>query len=213
MSLPVEREPADSADRQSRADSAVSAHSRNISPAKTALLVMHYQTDIMALFPSVAPALLANTRTLCDAARAKGVSVYFAKIHFSPGYPEVSPLNRNGQGIKQLGRFVDDRISPELGQRADEPLVIAHRASVFFGTDLQVRLSAQGIDTLIMVGIASTGVMLSSIAYASDADYRLFTVKDCCYDPDPVVHEHLFSTAFDSRTTVLSLAGALDLLG
>ncbi|WP_425596124.1 isochorismatase family cysteine hydrolase [Pandoraea apista] len=213
MSLPVEREPADSADRQSRADSAVSAHSRNISPAKTALLVMHYQTDIMALFPSVAPALLANTRTLCDAARAKGVSIYFAKIHFSPGYPEVSPLNRNGQGIKQLGRFVDDRISPELGQRADEPLVIAHRASVFFGTDLQVRLSAQGIDTLIMVGIASTGVMLSSIAYASDADYRLFTVKDCCYDPDPVVHEHLFSTAFDSRTTVLSLAGALDLLG
>nr|WP_281718489.1 isochorismatase family cysteine hydrolase [Pandoraea apista] len=184
-----------------------------MSPAKTALLVMHYQTDIMALFPSVAPALLANTRTLCDAARAKGVSIYFAKIHFSPGYPEVSPLNRNGQGIKQLGRFVDDRISPELGQRADEPLVIAHRASVFFGTDLQVRLSAQGIDTLIMVGIASTGVMLSSIAYASDADYRLFTVKDCCYDPDPVVHEHLFSTAFDSRTTVLSLAGALDLLG
>lgn len=54
---------------------------------------MHYQTDIMALFPSVAPALLSNTRALCDAARAKGVSVYFAKFHFSPGYPEVSPLN------------------------------------------------------------------------------------------------------------------------
>ena len=174
---------------------------------------MHYQTDIMALFPSVAPTLLSNTRRLCDAARDKGVSVYFAKIHFSPGYPEVSPLNRNGQGIKQLGLFVEDQISPELGQRATEPLIIAHRASVFFGTDLQVRLSAQGIDTLLMVGIASTGVMLSSIAYASDADFRLFTVKDCCYDPDQVVHDHLFSTAFDSRTTVLSLAEALQLLG
>ncbi|WP_246177866.1 isochorismatase family cysteine hydrolase [Pandoraea horticolens] len=183
-----------------------------ISPAKTALLVMHYQTDIMALFPSVAPTLLANTRQLCDAARARSVDVYFAKIHFSPGYPEVSPLNRNGQGIKQLGLFVDDRISPELGQRADEPLIVAHRASVFFGTDLQVRLSARGIDTLIMVGIASTGVMLSSIAYASDADFRLFTVKDCCYDPDQIVHDHLFSTAFDSRTTVLSLADALEML-
>nr|WP_082928336.1 isochorismatase family cysteine hydrolase [Cupriavidus gilardii] len=183
-----------------------------IVPAKTALLVMHYQTDILELFPSVAPTLLANTRTLCDAARDKGISVYFAKFHFSPGYPEVSPLNKNGQGVKQLGLFVEDQISPELGRQADEPIIIAHRASVFFGTDLQVRLSAQGIDTLIMVGIASTGVMLSSIAYASDADFRLFTVKDCCYDPDQVVHDHLFATAFESRTTVLTLADALALL-
>ncbi|MCT9074020.1 isochorismatase family cysteine hydrolase [Cupriavidus gilardii] len=183
-----------------------------IVPAKTALLVMHYQTDILELFPSVAPTLLANTRRLCDAARDKGIGVYFAKFHFSPGYPEVSPLNKNGQGVKQLGLFVEDQISPELGRQADEPIIIAHRASVFFGTDLQVRLSAQGIDTLIMVGIASTGVMLSSVAYASDADFRLFTVKDCCYDPDQVVHDHLFATAFESRTTVLTLADALALL-
>lgn len=183
-----------------------------IVPAKTALLVMHYQADILELFPAVAPTLLANTRRLCDAARGKGVSVYFAKFRFSPGYPEVSPLNKNGQGVKQLGLFVEDQISPELGRQADEPIIIAHRASVFFGTDLQVRLSAQGIDTLIMVGIASTGVMLSSVAYASDADFRLFTVKDCCYDPDQVVHDHLFATAFESRTTVLALADALALL-
>lgn len=180
--------------------------------AQTALLVMHYQTDILGLFPSVAPALLANTRKLCDAARAKGVGVYFVNLRFSPGYPEVSPSNKNGQGIKRLGLFIDDRTSPELGQRDDEPLIVAHRASVFFGTDLQVRLSARGIDTVIMVGIASTGVLLSSIAYASDADFKLYTVKDCCYDPDPVVHEHLFSTAFDSRTTVLSLTDALSSL-
>ncbi|MEM5294149.1 isochorismatase family cysteine hydrolase [Burkholderia sp. JPY481] len=183
-----------------------------ITPSGTALIVMHYQTDILGLFPSVAPALLANTRRLCDAARAKGVSVYFANLRFSPGYPEVSPLNRNGQGIKRLGLFLEDRTAPELGQQANEPLVIAHRASVFFGTDLEARLSAQGIDSLIMVGIASTGVVLSSVAYASDADFRLYTVKDCCYDPDQVVHEHLFATAFDSRTTVLSLADALLLL-
>ncbi|OQD27877.1 isochorismatase family cysteine hydrolase [Burkholderia cenocepacia] len=183
-----------------------------IAPSKTALLVMHYQTDILGLFPSVAPELLANTRRLCDAARAAGVGVWFANLRFNPGYPEVSPLNKNGQGIKQLGLFIDDAPCPELAKRPDEPLIIAHRASVFFGTDLQARLIAQGVDTLIMVGIASTGVMLSSIAHASDADFRLYTVKDCCYDPDPIVHEHLFATAFESRTTVLSLADALRLL-
>ncbi|KWF03214.1 isochorismatase family cysteine hydrolase [Burkholderia pseudomultivorans] len=183
-----------------------------ITPARTALLVMHYQTDILGLFPSVAPTLLANTRALCDAARAGGVAVYFANLRFSPGYPEVSPLNKNGQGIKQLGLFIDDAPSPELARRDDEPLIVAHRASVFFGTDLQARLAAQRIDTLIMVGIASTGVVLSSVAHASDADFRLYTVKDCCYDPDPVVHEHLFATAFETRTTVLSLDDALRML-
>ena len=183
-----------------------------IAPAHTALIVMHYQTDILELFSSVAPTLLVNTRKLCDAARAKGVGVYFANLRFSPGYPEVSPLNKNGQGIKQLGLFVDDQPSPELGRQANEPLVIAHRASVFFGTDLEARLCAHGVDSLILVGIASTGVVLSSVAYASDADFRLYTVKDCCYDPDQVVHDHLFSTAFESRTTVLSLADALRLL-
>lgn len=184
----------------------------SIIPARSALLVMHYQTDITSLFPAVAPSLLGNTRQLCDAARQKGVPVYFAQIRFSPGYPEISLLNKNGQGIKQLGLFVDDDICPELGRRPDEPVITAHRASVFFGTDLELRLSAQGVDTLIMVGIASTGVMLSSIAYASDADYRLYTVKDCCYDPDQIVHEHLFATAFESRSTVLALADALALL-
>src|SRR5690606_7935751 len=127
------------------------------------------------------------------------VGVYFAKIHFSPGYPEVSPRHKNGQGMKQLGLFVHDQVSPELGRRAEEPVVMAHWASVFFGTDLMPRLSARGVDTLVMVGIASTGVVLSSVAHASDADFRLFTVKDRCYDPDPVVHDHLFSTAFASR--------------
>ncbi len=183
-----------------------------IDPAKAALLVMHYQTDITKLFADVAPTLLANTRQLCDAARQKGVQVYFAQIRFSPGYPEVSPLNKNGQGIKELGLFTTDDIAPELHRQPDEPLIVAHRASVFFGTDLELRLSARGIDTLILAGIASTGVVLSSVAYASDADYRLYTVKDCCYDPDQVVHEHLFSTAFASRTTVLSLDEALSLL-
>lgn len=184
----------------------------SLDPTRTALLVMHYQTDILRLFPSVAASLLANTRRLCDAARARSIGVFFARIHFSPGYPEVSPLNRNGQGIKRLGLFIDDEVSPELGQLPSEPLVIAHRASVFFGTDLEAQLRARGIDTLLMAGIASTGVVLSSVAYASDADFRLFTVKDCCYDPDPLVHDRLFATAFDSRTTVLSLEQALSLL-
>ena len=142
-------------------------------PSRTALLVMHYQTDIMELFPSVAPPCSPIPGS-CATPRGTRAWRSLRQDPFQPRLPGSQPLNKNGQGIKQLGLFVHDRISPELGQRDKEPLIIAHRASVFYGTDLQVRLSAQGIDTLILVGVASTGVMLSTIAHASDADYRLY---------------------------------------
>jgi hypothetical protein len=69
MSPPVERESVDSADHQQGMESAADARSVTmqiaaIDPAQTALVVMHYQTDILALFPSVAPTLLSNTRKL-----------------------------------------------------------------------------------------------------------------------------------------------------
>ena len=54
-----------------------------------------------------------------------------------------------------------------------------------------------------MVGIASTGVMLSSVAWASDADYELHIVKDCCFDPDDVAHEALFRTGFVTRARII----------
>lgn len=177
--------------------------------ARTALLVMHYQTDILDLFPAVAPRLLADTRSLVEAARAKGVAVHFCRLAFSADYCEISPKNMNGLILARSGRYVDNGIAPELAPRPEESEIVARRANVFVGTDLQLRLSARGIDTLILAGIASTGVVLSTLAYASDADFRLYTVKDCCFDPDAVVHERLFETAFATRSVVLSLPAAL----
>ena len=95
-----------------------------IVPSQTALLVMHYQTDIMGLFPSVAPTLLSNTRALCDAARAKGVSVYGptqveAAINQDPTISAQRSLwgqqgSRGQQGQRgQSG-------SPESGQQGGE---------------------------------------------------------------------------------------------
>ncbi|MCP8755520.1 isochorismatase family protein [Escherichia coli] len=58
------------------------------------------------------------------------------------------------------------------------------RASVFYGTALDADLRTRGVSTLVMAGISTTGVVLSSVAWASDADYDVRLVQDCCYDPD-----------------------------
>ncbi|WP_411955980.1 isochorismatase family protein [Escherichia coli] len=51
-----------------------------------------------------------------------------------------------------------------------------------------------------MAGISTTGVVLSSVAWASDADYDVRLVQDCCYDPDRDAHEALLRSGFGGRT-------------
>jgi hypothetical protein len=48
-----------------------------------------------------------------------------------------------------------------------------------------------------------TGVVLSSVTWASDADYDVRLVRDCCYDPDQDAHEALFRSGFGGRVRVV----------
>ncbi|GHL67300.1 hypothetical protein ECZU32_52790 [Escherichia coli] len=54
-----------------------------------------------------------------------------------------------------------------------------------------------------MAGISTTGVVLSSVASASDADYDVRLVQDCCYDPDRDAHEALLRSGFGGRVQVV----------
>ncbi|EHK4833804.1 TPA: isochorismatase family protein, partial [Escherichia coli] len=56
---------------------------------------------------------------------------------------------------------------------------------------------------LVMAGISTTGVVLSSVAWASDADYDVRLVQDCCYDPDRDAHEALLRSGFGGRVQVV----------
>nr|WP_280959802.1 isochorismatase family protein [Escherichia coli] len=50
------------------------------------------------------------------------------------------------------------------------------RASVFYGTALDADLRTRGVSTLVMAGISTTGVVLSSVAWL-DADYDVRLVQ------------------------------------
>jgi nicotinamidase-related amidase len=73
-------------------------------------------------------------------------------------------------------------------------------------------LRANGVDTLILLGIATGGVVLSTLLHASDADYRLFIVKDCCTDLDSEVHACLTEKFFPQRATALTANELLESL-
>jgi hypothetical protein len=106
--------------------------------------------------------------------------------------------------LRNGSRCFREAIHPDVAPVNDEIIVTKHRVSAFHGTDLEMILRAKEIDTLLLFGIATSGVVLSTLLNASDTDYRLIVVKDCCFDLDADVHACLIEKVFPRRATVLS---------
>ncbi len=184
-----------------------------IDPKTSALLVMDFQTAAVEMVPTEKDGLLARTAMLVEGARKVGVRVIYVVVGFRPGYPELSPRNQVFAPIRASGRFVEGtagmEVHPAVAPAPGELVVTKHRASAFFGTDLDMILRANGIETLLLAGIVTSGVVLSTVRYAADADYRLVVVEDCCADRDTELHRVLVEKVFTRWTTVVKAEDVL----
>jgi nicotinamidase-related amidase len=189
-----------------------------IDPKTSAVLVMDFQTAITAMVEGHADkdALLARTANLIDAARKVGMRVIYVVVGFRSGYPEVSPRNQSFAPIRESGRLAagsaGTEVHPALAPKPGDVVVTKHRVSAFAGTDLEMVLRANGIETLVLAGIATSGVVLSTVRYAADADYRLLVVADCCADRDPEVHRVLTDKVLARQTTVTTAEAVIGAL-
>jgi nicotinamidase-related amidase len=194
----------------------------SLDPKTTALLVMDFQTAIVDGpgvhgDASAKESLLARTATVIEAARKAGMKVIYVVVGFRPGYPEVSASNKGFSAVRESGRFAagsaGTEVHPGVAPMPGDVVVTKHRVSAFFGTDLEMVLRANAIETLVLAGIATSGVVLSTIRHAADADYRLVVVSDCCADPDPEVHRVLTEKVFARPATVTTAEAILATLG
>jgi nicotinamidase-related amidase len=188
----------------------------SIDPKTSALLVMDFQTTILEGFAPDKTALLSWTTSLIQVVRKAGMKIIYVVVGFRSGYPEVSPRNQSFGPIRASGRFVEGSAGTEvhvdLAPKPGDVIVTKHRVSAFAGTDLDMILRASGIETLVLAGIATSGVVLSTVRHAADADYRVVVVSDCCADRDPEVHRVLTEKVFPRQATVLkaeAVVGAL----
>jgi nicotinamidase-related amidase len=90
-------------------------------------------------------------------------------------------------------------IHAAVAPEGDDIVITKHRVGAFPGTDLEMILRANDIDTLILFGIATSGVVLSTLRHAADTDYRLIVIKDCCADSDAEVHACLVDKVFPAK--------------
>jgi nicotinamidase-related amidase len=181
-----------------------------VDKARTALLLMDFQSAILGMSGEAAASAVEPAAAVLAAARAGGVMVIHVCLGFRPGYPEANPKNERFAQIQKTGLFVTDRpgsdVHPSLAPQANEIVVIKHRVSAFTSTDLDMILRAKSIDTLVLAGISTSGIVLSTLRHAADADYRVLVVKDACADRDPEVHRVLTEKVFAMQATVLGSA-------
>ena len=149
--------------------------------SKSALLVMDVQRAIVDRFADGTPTTCRACGRAIDGARAAGVPVIYVVVGFRAGHPEVSARNKMfgaiAAGGAAGGGFAEgDRnaeIHPDVAPRPGELVITKKRVSAFAGSDLDMVLRAGGIDSSSCPGIATSGVVLSTLRQASDLDFRL----------------------------------------
>ena len=169
-----------------------------IDPDKTVLLCMDYQNDIVNNYASD-PDLLARAVRVLDRARAKGMPIIYVAVRFRPGHPEI-PDHGMFTMAKAGNRLVETTDGAQIhGAVAPHPgdiVVTKRRVSAFTGSDLDCVLRGLGRPHLVLFGIATSGVVLSTVRQAADLDYQMNVITDCCADRDPEVHRVLTEKVF-----------------
>ena len=186
-----------------------------IETGAAALLVMDHQNMLVQGYMADPSAHLAAVSQAIAKAHSLGIQVIYIQKSFRVGYPEVHENNTTFCGVKAGGRLLetDDatKIPDEIAPSYGDIVVQGHRISAFEGTELSLLLRAQKIDTLILFGITTSGVVLSTVRQAGDMDFRMFVLRDLCGDKDQQVHDFLLDKIISLQACVLDSSEFLGL--
>ncbi len=186
----------------------------SLDKGRTALLIADFYEAMMTAIPhAVDRDVVGRTVALQQAARDAGLMVCYCATVFRPGYPEIGTRNKTFGARKASGQpAVFDPLAvihPAVAPIEGEVVVGKHRVNALYGTGLDVAMRANDVNTLIILGYATSGVVLSTVRYASDLDYNLYVVEDCCSDSDPEVHDFLTERIFPRQAEVVQSADVI----
>lgn len=179
-----------------------------IDPAHSILLVMDYQNGIIGRLDN-ADELLSAMADAIASARSKGLSIGYVRVALAEeDYSAVPAHNAAFRAMADQRLMnaqapetqVHELVAPKIG----DIVVRKKRVGAFSTTDLDSQLKARGITTIILAGISTSGVLLSTVRDAADKDYRVIVLSDLSADPDPQVHQMLMEKVFPRQAKVMT---------
>ena len=187
-----------------------------IDPKRTALLVMDFQHGVVERMPGL-DSLLARVQQAITDVRDHGGTIAYVRVAFTEAdWAAIPPTNaifsRVGENHlmhdQDRSTAIDNRLAPQPG----DIVVRKTRVGAMSTTDLDRQLRDRGIDTLVLAGLSTSGVVLSTLIEAADRDYRLYVLSDGTDDPDAEVRDVLLGKVFPRRAQVIEIAGLRTLL-
>ncbi|MCW3466398.1 cysteine hydrolase family protein [Chitinophaga nivalis] len=177
----------------------------------TALLVMDVQNAILQRIEDTTTFVQKVAQAIAHA-RAENIPVIYVVVAFRADAPEISDRNKSFAAFHNKAMWTPAfaaqwaQIHPDLQPENGDIIVIKRRYSAFTGSDLEVILRAKGIQHLVLTGVSTSGVVLSTVREAADKDYELTVIADCCADRDAEVQQVLTTKVFPVQATVTDLA-------
>lgn len=172
----------------------------------TALLVMDVQNVTVGRLKDKTTYINTLSKAI-QSARSSKIPVIYVVIGFRKGYPEVSPNNRFfslvTSGVMNFDTNEATKVYEAIAPLPGEVVVTKKRVSAFTGSDLEVVLRSMGIKHLVLTGISTSGVVLSTLREAADKDYILTVLSDSCADVDEEVHRMLTTKIFPRQAEVV----------
>lgn len=169
-----------------------------------------YLDEASPLYAGVEDAVSSAARVVA-AARAASVPVIFTRVEFAPGgadggvfYRKVPALRALDAG-SPLADFPDD---PR--PRANEVVVTKQYASAFFATSLASTLTAMGVDTVVIVGLSTSGCVRATAVDAVQHGFIPIVVRDAVGDRDDRPHQ---ANLFDLDAKYADVVSEHDVLG
>jgi nicotinamidase-related amidase len=184
---------------------------KEIDPRKTAIIVMDYQASITGSLDG-AMEFIAAARSAIAALREKGGRIFYVRVAFEESDYDSFPAH-SAMGARVKAARVDmSDLSPKtavhaaIAPESSDIVVRKTRVGAFSTTDLDAQLKKLDVETLVLAGVHTGGVVLTTVREAHDLDYRIIVLSDACADPDREVHECLMSKIFPRQSTVMTSA-------
>ena len=174
-----------------------------IEPARTVLLALHYQNEVVhpqgkirlgiAEASPERAAVIAAAQRLLARARAHNVPVISVRIAFSPGHAELIANAEIWRCVAASGAMVEGSWGADF-YAGLEPLpgelTVTHRRNdAFHGSPLADRIALFRPERLVIAGISTTFVVESTARTASDMGYRVTIAADACSSGSRAMHE------------------------
>lgn len=156
----------------------------SIDRRKTSVLIMDYQNRQVSFFPEeFQKQILRTANEVLARARHEGIQVIYIE---------------NVRGERSLETEIHSAITPKSG----DVVLTKRRAGPFSTTDLDKILKESDVNTLVLMGISTSGCVLSTVRCAADMDYKLIVLSDCCADQDNEIQRVLIEKLFPRQAIV-----------